>query len=123
VPGSGGEHRRTGWELLSVAGVPGNVRIIIDVRAIANAMTANVVGTTWAPSVAHEPRVMPTTPRGVSYFAPSLFVITVLAALALRMSVTRLALACCAAAPLWVEAAATIAVRSASTRPAAPVTV
>jgi uncharacterized protein YbjT (DUF2867 family) len=82
-----------------------------------------VVGTTWAPSVAREPRVMPTTPRGVSYFAPSLFVITVLAALALRMSVTRLALACCAAAPSWVAAAAAIAVRSASTRLAAPVTV
>ena len=57
------------------------------------------------------------------YFAPSLFVIVVLAALALRMSVTRLALACLAAELLWVAAAATIAVRSASTRLAAPVTV
>jgi hypothetical protein len=50
-------------------------------------------------------------------------VIVVLADLALKMSVTRLARACLAAALLWVEAAATIAVRSASARLAAPVSV
>jgi hypothetical protein len=59
----------------------------------------------------------------VPYLVPSVVVIVVLADLALRMSVTRLALACFAAVLLWVAAAATIAVRSASTRLAAPVSV
>jgi hypothetical protein len=52
-----------------------------------------------------------------------LSVIIVLADLAARMSVTRVALACRAAEALCVCVAATIAFRSASTRVAAPVSV
>ena len=61
-----------------------------------------------APSGAHVPRA---------------FVIFVLAAFAVWMSATRLAAACLAADALWVRAAATIPVRSLSTRDAAPATV
>ena len=61
-----------------------------EVRRDGETLVVFVGRSTWAPWVAHEPSVMPSTPGGVPYFAPSLFVTTVLAALALRMSVTRL---------------------------------
>ena len=84
-----------------------------EVRRDDETLVVFVGGSTWAPCVVHEPGVMPSTSGGVPYFAPSWFVIAVLAALALRMSVTRAALACLAAELLWVAAAATIAFRSA----------
>lgn len=52
-----------------------------------------------------------------------MFVIVVLADLAARMSLTKLALACSAADELWVLAAATIAFRSDSARVAPAVSV
>ena len=94
-----------------------------EVRRDGETLVVFVGRSTWAPWVAHEPSVMFSTLSGVLYFVPSLFVITVLAALALRMSVTRLPLAYLAAELLWVAAAAAIAFRSASTRLAAPVIV
>jgi hypothetical protein len=70
----------------------------------------------------------PSTSRGIRcgrlhYLIPSLFVIVVLADLAARMSLTKLALACSAADELWVLAAETIAFRSDSARVAPAVSV